>query len=219
MQPKEARRRDRKNANHTTDSSLRTCDFGARLPRPGRTAGVRPGGAVSEARATVGRFVSIRCATATTIIAMITEVSCENLPSSDEYIATASVDLLGEILRRRTPQIPARRHQLSDHRRCRRPHHHRGPPHRLCAERIGPDQCRHPAAGPLRHRLCRCRGNALQALRGARLDRRRQIDRRFAAAQRDPQSRGRTCGYSCSTSTTSMAAASATARWCSIRAI
>src|SRR6478736_7624419 len=52
---------------------------------------------VSEARATVGRFISIRCATATTIIAMITEVSCENQPSSDEYMATASVDLLGEI--------------------------------------------------------------------------------------------------------------------------
>src|SRR5256886_2867270 len=52
---------------------------------------------VSEARATVGRFISIRCATDTTIIAMITEVSCENQPSSDEYMATASVDLLGEI--------------------------------------------------------------------------------------------------------------------------
>jgi DNA helicase HerA-like ATPase len=52
---------------------------------------------VSEARATVGRFISIRCAAATTIIAMITEVSCENQPTSDEYIATASVDLLGEI--------------------------------------------------------------------------------------------------------------------------
>ena len=52
---------------------------------------------VSEARATVGRFISIRCATATTIIAMITEVSCENQLSSDEYMATASVDLLGEI--------------------------------------------------------------------------------------------------------------------------
>ena len=52
---------------------------------------------VSEARATVGRFISIRCATATTIIAMITEVSCENQPTSDEYMATASVDLLGEI--------------------------------------------------------------------------------------------------------------------------
>ena len=52
---------------------------------------------VSEVRATVGRFISIRCATATTIIAMITEVSCENQPPSDEYMATASVDLLGEI--------------------------------------------------------------------------------------------------------------------------
>jgi DNA helicase HerA-like ATPase len=52
---------------------------------------------VSEIRATVGRFVSIRCASST-IVAMITEVSCENLPTSDNYIATASVDLLGEIL-------------------------------------------------------------------------------------------------------------------------
>ena len=52
---------------------------------------------VAEVRATVGRFISIRCATSTTIIAMITEVSCENQPSSDEYMATASVDLLGEI--------------------------------------------------------------------------------------------------------------------------
>ena len=52
---------------------------------------------VTEARATVGRFISIRCAAATTIIAMITEVSCENQPSGDEYMATASVDLLGEI--------------------------------------------------------------------------------------------------------------------------
>jgi hypothetical protein len=58
---------------------------------------------VSEVRATVGRFVSIRCASST-IIAMITEVSCENLPASDAYIATASVDLLGEILG--TPDRP-----------------------------------------------------------------------------------------------------------------
>src|SRR5438874_3217959 len=36
---------------------------------------------VSEARATVGRFISIRCAAATTIIAMITEVSCEARPN------------------------------------------------------------------------------------------------------------------------------------------
>ncbi|HET7491191.1 MAG TPA: ATP-binding protein, partial [Bradyrhizobium sp.] len=51
----------------------------------------------SEIRATVGRFVSIRC-TNSTIVAMITEVSCENLPAQDNYIASASVDLLGEIL-------------------------------------------------------------------------------------------------------------------------
>src|ERR1700712_224629 len=53
---------------------------------------------VSEVRATVGRFISIRCAASSTIVAMITEVSCESLPANDEYIATASVDLLGEIL-------------------------------------------------------------------------------------------------------------------------
>src|SRR5437762_839767 len=51
---------------------------------------------VSEVRATVGRFISIRCADST-IVAMITEVSCEDTPTSDNYIATASVDLLGEI--------------------------------------------------------------------------------------------------------------------------
>src|SRR5207302_1299228 len=47
-------------------------------------------------RATVGRFVSIHCANSV-IVAMITEVSCEHLPTSDIYIATAGVDLLGEI--------------------------------------------------------------------------------------------------------------------------
>jgi DNA helicase HerA-like ATPase len=51
----------------------------------------------SEVRATVGRFVSIRCANSV-IVAMITEVSCEDLPTSDSYIASASVDLLGEIV-------------------------------------------------------------------------------------------------------------------------
>src|SRR6195256_313970 len=53
--------------------------------------------ATSEVRATVGRFVSIRCASST-IVAMITDVTCEDLPSSDNYIASAGVDLLGEIL-------------------------------------------------------------------------------------------------------------------------
>src|SRR6202012_5117277 len=52
---------------------------------------------LSEIRATVGRFVSIR-GTSSTIVAMITEISCEDLPSSDNYVASASVDLLGEIL-------------------------------------------------------------------------------------------------------------------------
>lgn len=52
---------------------------------------------ISEVRATVGRFVSIRCASSV-IVAMITEVSCENLSSNDNLIAIASVDLLGEIL-------------------------------------------------------------------------------------------------------------------------
>lgn len=52
---------------------------------------------IAEVRATVGRFVSIRCASSV-IVAMITEVSCENLSSSDDLIAIASVDLLGEIL-------------------------------------------------------------------------------------------------------------------------
>ncbi|GMO20162.1 DUF87 domain-containing protein [Bradyrhizobium sp. TM239] len=52
---------------------------------------------ISEVRATVGRFVSIRSASSV-IVAMITEVSCENLSNSDNYIAIASVDLLGEIL-------------------------------------------------------------------------------------------------------------------------
>ena len=60
--------------------------------------------AVSELRATVGRFVSIRCG-ASTIVAMITEVSCEDLPSSDNYIASASVDLLGEILGGERPKF------------------------------------------------------------------------------------------------------------------
>src|SRR6478735_2174813 len=54
----------------------------------------------SDVRATVGRFVSIRCAESSTIIAMITEVSCENLPTSDTDIASASVDRLGEIVGR-----------------------------------------------------------------------------------------------------------------------
>ena len=53
--------------------------------------------AVSEIRATVGRFISIRCPNAT-IVAIIAEVSSEGLADADTYLATASVDLLGEIM-------------------------------------------------------------------------------------------------------------------------
>jgi hypothetical protein len=50
----------------------------------------------ANVRATVGQFFGIRTAT-TIIVAMITEVSRENLPPTDNCIAIASVDLLGEI--------------------------------------------------------------------------------------------------------------------------
>ena len=142
---------------------------------------------ISEVRATVGRFVSIRCASST-IVAMITEVSCENLPTSDNYIAIASVDLLGEILgcgdrpkfQRGVTNYPTIGDtvDLITNQELRTIY---------APTRLGPDQCRHAAAGPIRHRLCRRRGNALQAFRGAGLDRRRQIDRRVAAAQRNPE--------------------------------
>src|ERR1700684_106736 len=52
---------------------------------------------LAEVRAPVGRFVSIRCSNST-IVAMITDVTSEDLPTSDNYIASAGVDLLGEIL-------------------------------------------------------------------------------------------------------------------------
>ena len=51
---------------------------------------------LADARATVGRFVSIRTSVCT-IVAMITEISREGVAASDRYVATASVDLLGEI--------------------------------------------------------------------------------------------------------------------------
>src|ERR1700720_2430902 len=72
------------------------------LARVGLMATSQAGG-LSEIRATVGRFISIRC-TNSSIVAMITEVSCEDLPTSDTYIASASVDLLGEILG--GPELP-----------------------------------------------------------------------------------------------------------------
>ena len=52
---------------------------------------------LSEVRGTVGKFVSIRCANST-IVAMITDVTSENMQNSDTYIASAGVDLLGEIV-------------------------------------------------------------------------------------------------------------------------
>src|SRR5256885_3555598 len=58
----------------------------------------------SEVRATVGRFISIRCATST-IVAMITDVTAEGMQSSDTYIASAGVDLLGEILGGERPKF------------------------------------------------------------------------------------------------------------------
>src|SRR3954466_15768418 len=74
----------------------RVISVGGSLVRDGLLASDRTM-SPSEARATVGRFVSIRCASSS-IVAMITQVSCENLPDSGAYIASASVDLLGEIL-------------------------------------------------------------------------------------------------------------------------
>ena len=59
---------------------------------------------ISEIRATVGRFVSLRCASST-IVAMVTDVTCEHLPTSDSYIATAGVDLLGEIFNGDRPKF------------------------------------------------------------------------------------------------------------------
>jgi DNA helicase HerA-like ATPase len=61
---------------------------------------IKPQLDVADLRATVGRFVSIRC-TNSLIIAMITEVSSEAVGSgSSHFYAVASVDLLGEILDR-----------------------------------------------------------------------------------------------------------------------
>jgi uncharacterized protein len=78
----------------TVTSFGRVISVRGSLARVGLLAASQMG--LSAVRATVGRFVSIRCANST-LVAMITEVSCENLPASDEYIASASVDLLGEI--------------------------------------------------------------------------------------------------------------------------
>ena len=140
-----------------------------------------------KCRATVGRFVSIRCANST-IVAMITEVSCEDLPTSDDYIASASVDLLGEILG--GPERPKFQRGVTNYPTI-------GDTVELITNQelrtvyapTGSDQINVGTLqqDPVGHRLCRCRGDAVQAFRGARLDRRRQIERRVAAAQRNPE--------------------------------
>src|ERR1700686_1610314 len=79
----------------TVTSFGRVISVRGSLARVGLLAASQMG--VSDMRATVGRFVSLRCANST-IVAMITDVTCEDLPTSDSYIATAGVDLLGEIL-------------------------------------------------------------------------------------------------------------------------
>src|ERR1700687_5802312 len=79
----------------TVTSFGRVISVRGSLARVGLLAASQMG--LSEARATVGRFVSILCANSV-IVAMITDVTCEDLPTSDVYIASAGVDLLGEIL-------------------------------------------------------------------------------------------------------------------------
>src|SRR6187397_3558753 len=79
----------------TVTSFGRVISVRGSLARVGLLAASQLG--LSAVRATVGRFVSIRCANST-IVAMITDVTCEDLPSSEVYIASAGVDLLGEIL-------------------------------------------------------------------------------------------------------------------------
>src|SRR5258708_40284945 len=78
-----------------TTSFGRVISVRGSLARVGLLAASQMG--LSAVRATVGRFVSIRCANST-IVAMITEVSCEDLPSSDNYISSASADLPGQIV-------------------------------------------------------------------------------------------------------------------------
>jgi DNA helicase HerA-like ATPase len=79
----------------TVTSFGRVISVRGSLARVGLLAASQMG--LSEVRATVGRFVSIRCSNST-IVAMITDVTSEDLPTSDNYIASAGVDLLGEIL-------------------------------------------------------------------------------------------------------------------------
>ena len=174
--------------------------------------------AVSEVRATVGRFVSIRCATST-IVAMITDVSCEDLPSSDNYIASAGVDLLGEILGGDRPKF---QRGVTNY-----------PTIGDAVELITNQELRtvYAPSGSDQINIGTLQQDPSVI---AYVDVDEMLTKHFAVlgttgvgkssgVVADPATksskRGRTCGSSCSTSTTNMAAASANARWCSIRAI
>jgi DNA helicase HerA-like ATPase len=80
-------------------SSLQTRSMGrvisvrGSLARIGLMAAAASDGSIN---ATVGQFFGIRTAKST-LVAMITEVSRENLPAASDYVAVAAVDLLGEI--------------------------------------------------------------------------------------------------------------------------
>ncbi len=85
------------------------------IPSLGRVVSVRgsqarvgilasPSMTPSAIRATVGQFFGIRAAH-TTIVALITEVTRENIDTGNDYIAVASVDLLGEISRGAAPRF------------------------------------------------------------------------------------------------------------------
>src|ERR1700689_4507149 len=79
----------------TVTSFGRVISVRGSLARVGLLAASQMG--LSEVRATVGRFVSIRCSNST-IVAMITDVTSEDLPTPDNYIASAGGDLPGGIL-------------------------------------------------------------------------------------------------------------------------
>ena len=173
---------------------------------------------LAEVRATVGRFVSIRCSNST-IVAMITDVSCEALPSADNYIATAGVDLLGEIL---------------------------GGPERPKFQR---GVTNYPTIGDAVDLITNAELRTVYAPTGsdqinvgtlqqdpsviAYVDVEEMLSKHFAVLGstgvgkssgvslllNEILNRGRICASSCSTSITNMAAVSAAARWCSIRAI
>jgi DNA helicase HerA-like ATPase len=81
-------------------ASLQTRSMGRVISVRGSLAriGLEAAAAASDGsiNATVGQFFGIRTAKST-LVAMITEVSRENLPAASDHVAVASVDLLGEI--------------------------------------------------------------------------------------------------------------------------